>query len=204
MGPGEMILPICSLILFPWAHVVTNIPKAILANYWRRRISVCLQRGVANAINTRTNKLTARTLDTGSSSQGECFFPGLVEEQSEAYRDGSLIACGEDEDSWGCGTMSAWGWGTTGAWRGKGQWILLTVENSKLKDKGKRTAVSGLHFVWSRETKTSHFSISFFTYIIHCTHIFIRRLKFTYVHKYHFYNISWTPVSKPVPLRMLD
>jgi hypothetical protein len=25
--------------------VVTNIPKAILANYWRRRISVCLQRG---------------------------------------------------------------------------------------------------------------------------------------------------------------
>ena len=89
--------------------VVTNIPKAILANYWRRRISVCLQRGVANAINTRTNKLTARTLDTGSSSQGECFFPGLVEEQSEAYRDGSLIACGEEEDSWGCGTMGACG-----------------------------------------------------------------------------------------------
>ena len=89
--------------------IVTQIPKEILANYWRRRISVCLQRGVANAINTRTNKLTARTLDTGSSSQGECFFPGLVEEQPEAYRDGSLIACGEEEDSWGCGTMSAWG-----------------------------------------------------------------------------------------------
>ncbi len=32
-----------------------------------------------------------------------------MEEQSEAYRDGSLIACGEEEDSWGCGTMSAWG-----------------------------------------------------------------------------------------------
>ena len=89
--------------------VVTQIPKAILANNWRRRISVCLQRGVANAINTRTNKLTARTLDTGSSSQGESFFPGLVEEQSEAYRDGSLIACGEEEDSWGCGTMGASG-----------------------------------------------------------------------------------------------
>jgi hypothetical protein len=89
--------------------VVTQIPKAILANYWRRRISVCLQRGVANAINTRTNRLIARTLDTGSSNQGESFFPGLVEEQSEAYRDGSLIACGEEEDSWGCGTMDAWG-----------------------------------------------------------------------------------------------
>ena len=86
--------------------VVTQIPKAILVNYWRRRISVCLQRGVANAINTRTNRLNARTLDTGSSSQRESFFPGLVEEQSEAYRDGSLIACGEEEDSW-CDTMSA-------------------------------------------------------------------------------------------------
>ena len=83
------------LILFPClGAVVTNIPKAVLANYWR---SVCLQRGVTNAINTRTNRLTARTLDT--------------EEQSEAYRDGSLIAYGEEEDSWGCGTMSAWGEG---------------------------------------------------------------------------------------------
>jgi hypothetical protein len=77
--------------------VITQIPKAILANYWRRRISVCLQRGVANAINTRTNKLAARTLDAGSSSaQGESSFPGLVEDHSEAYRDGCPIAWGED------------------------------------------------------------------------------------------------------------
>ena len=62
--------------------VVTHIPKVIIANYWRRRISVCLQRGVANAINARSNRLTARILDTGSSGQGEFFFPGLVEEQS--------------------------------------------------------------------------------------------------------------------------
>ena len=91
--------------------VVTNIPRAILANYWRRRISVCLQRGVANAINTRTNRLTARTLNSGSfaGGQGESSFPGLVEEQSEAYRDGSLIAWGEEEEYWGGGTMSAWG-----------------------------------------------------------------------------------------------
>ena len=41
--------------------VVNHIPKAVLANYRRRRISVSLQRGVANAINTRTNRLTART-----------------------------------------------------------------------------------------------------------------------------------------------
>ena len=48
----------------------TNIPRDILANYWRRRISVCLQSGVANAINTRKiNRLTARTLDA-------VFFPG--------------------------------------------------------------------------------------------------------------------------------
>jgi hypothetical protein len=56
------------------------VTQAILANYWRKRISVCLQRGVVNAIYTRTNRLTARTLDTGFSSQGESFFPGLVEE----------------------------------------------------------------------------------------------------------------------------
>ena len=45
--------------------VMTHILKAILANYWRRRISVCLQRGVANAVNMRANRLTARTLGTG-------------------------------------------------------------------------------------------------------------------------------------------
>ena len=57
----------------------TIIPRAILANYWRRRISVCLQSGVVNAINIRSNRLTtARTLGAGGlhSSQGEAFFPG--------------------------------------------------------------------------------------------------------------------------------
>ena len=60
----------------------THIPRAILAIYWRRRISVCLQSGVANAINTRTNRLTARTLGAGElhSSQGEAFFPCLIED----------------------------------------------------------------------------------------------------------------------------
>ena len=83
--------------LISLGSVVTTIPRAILANYWRRRISVCLQRGVANAINTRTNRLTARTLDAGSASaQGESSFPGLVEAQSEAFRDGALIAWGDD------------------------------------------------------------------------------------------------------------
>jgi hypothetical protein len=58
----------------------TNIPRAILANYWHCRILVCLQSGVANAINTRSNRLkTARTLGAGGlhSSHGEAFFPGL-------------------------------------------------------------------------------------------------------------------------------
>jgi hypothetical protein len=43
----------------------SNIPRAILANYWRCRISGCLQSGVANAINTRSNRLTARSLGAG-------------------------------------------------------------------------------------------------------------------------------------------
>ena len=64
----------------------SNIPRAILANYWHRRISVCLQSGVANAIYTRSNRLIARTFDAGGlhSSHGEAVFPGLIEEQSEA------------------------------------------------------------------------------------------------------------------------
>jgi len=80
----------------------SNIPRAILANYWRRRISVCLQSGVAaNAINTRTNRLTARTLGASGlhPSHGEAFFPGLIEEQSEAFRDGVSIGLdGRDFD----------------------------------------------------------------------------------------------------------
>ena len=80
-----------------------NIPRAILANYWRRRISVCLQSGVANAINTRSNRLTARTLGAGGlhSSHGEAFFPGLIEERSEVFRDG--VPIGRDFDIGQCG-----------------------------------------------------------------------------------------------------
>jgi hypothetical protein len=43
------------------------------------------------------------------STQGESSFPGLVEEQLEAYRDGSLIALGEEAAG-----------GTIGAWSGDG------------------------------------------------------------------------------------
>jgi hypothetical protein len=56
--------------------------------------------------------LTARTLTAGPHiSQGESFYPGLVvEEQAEAYRDGSLIAWGDEEDEGGgLGTTSAGG-----------------------------------------------------------------------------------------------
>ena len=76
----------------------TNILRAILDKYWRRRISVYLQSAVANAINTRSNRLTARTLGAGGlhSSHGEAFFPGLIEEQSEAFRDG--VPIGRDFD----------------------------------------------------------------------------------------------------------
>ncbi len=81
----------------------SNCSREIIANYWRRRISVCLQSGVANTIKTRANRWTARTLTAGPhTSQGETFNPpGLVEEQAEAYRDGSLIAWGDEEDEGG-------------------------------------------------------------------------------------------------------
>ena len=58
-----------------------------------------MQSGVANAINTRSKWLTARTLGAGglhSSHGGEAFFPGLIEEQSEAFRDG--VPIGRDFD----------------------------------------------------------------------------------------------------------
>ena len=51
---------------------------------------------------TRSNRLTARTLTAGPHiSQGESFYPGLVEEQAEAFRDGSLIAWGDEVDDGG-------------------------------------------------------------------------------------------------------
>ena len=76
-------------------------PREITANYWRRRISVCLQTGVANAINTRTNGLAAQTPTGPQATQGESFYPGLIEEQAEAFRDGSRIAWGDEEDDGG-------------------------------------------------------------------------------------------------------
>ena len=77
----------------------SHLPQAVLANYWRRRISVCLQKGVANAINTRTNRLTAQTLIAGPhTGQGESFYPGVIEDQAEAFRDGVLLAWGEESD----------------------------------------------------------------------------------------------------------
>ena len=80
----------------------TNCSREIIANYWRRRIAVCLQCGVAHAINTRSNRLTARTLASGHHiSQGESAYPGLVEEQAEAYRDGTQIAWGDAADDEG-------------------------------------------------------------------------------------------------------
>ena len=64
-------------------------PREITANFWRRRISVCLQSGVANAINTRIHRLAAQTpTDPQAAQEGESFYPGLIEEQAEAYRDG--------------------------------------------------------------------------------------------------------------------
>ena len=69
------------------------IPRAILANYWRRRISVCLQSGVSNAINTRINRLTARTLGAGGlhSSHGEAFFRAQLRSNRRHFETESLL-----------------------------------------------------------------------------------------------------------------
>ena len=75
----------------------TAIPAPILANYWRRRLSVTLQKGNSNAINVRLNRLPAKTLATvadGKFLPGSSR-PGLVEDQAEAYMDGALIPWGD-------------------------------------------------------------------------------------------------------------
>ena len=53
------------------------------------------------AINTSANLLSARTLGASGlhPSHGEAFFPGLIEEQSEAFRDG--VSIGRDFDGGG-------------------------------------------------------------------------------------------------------
>ena len=56
---------------------------------------------MANAINTRTNGLAAQTPTGPHATQGESFYPGLIEEQAEAFRDGSRIAWGDEEDDGG-------------------------------------------------------------------------------------------------------
>ena len=100
---------------------MSHIPQAVLANYWCSRISVCLQRGVANAINTQTNRLTAQTLIVRPhSGQGESFYPGVIEDQAEAFRDGTLLA-------WEGGRRGAQGRRLNGVrnWRdhGCGHWV---------------------------------------------------------------------------------
>ena len=96
-----MILPICSILSSPLGPQFRTVRE-------RRSLPitgggglqfVCRVGGVANAINTRTNRrMTARTLNPGPHTcHGESFYPGLVEEQSAAFRDGSLLITWGDE-----------------------------------------------------------------------------------------------------------
>ena len=62
----------------------SGIPSSILANYWRRRISMTLQKGVANAINTRANRLVNHSLSSPQDA-GESTRPGVIEGQTEAW-----------------------------------------------------------------------------------------------------------------------
>ena len=74
----------------------SGISIAILANYWRRRISMALQKGVANAINTRINRLVDHSL-TSPQDAGESASPGVIEEQSEAWVNGIQLGWGEGD-----------------------------------------------------------------------------------------------------------
>ena len=59
----------------------SGIPFAVLANYWRRRIFMSLQKGVAHAVNTRVNQLISRNL-VGSQDAGEL---EVIEEHADAW-----------------------------------------------------------------------------------------------------------------------
>ena len=74
----------------------SGISFPILANYWRRRISMSLQKGIANAINTRANRLATNSL-TSIKDAGESAVPGVIEEQAEAWINGSLLDWGEND-----------------------------------------------------------------------------------------------------------
>ena len=74
----------------------SGISIVILANYWRRRISMALQKGVANAINTRVNRLVNHSL-TSPQDAGESASPGIIEGQSEAWVNGFQIDWGAED-----------------------------------------------------------------------------------------------------------
>ena len=73
----------------------SGISYAILANYWRRRISMALQKGVAEAINTRVNRLVSHSL-TSPQDAGESASLGVIEGQTEAWINGIQLGWGED------------------------------------------------------------------------------------------------------------
>ena len=66
------------------------------ANYWRRRISMALQKGEAVVINTRINCLVNRSL-TSPQDAGESVSPGVIEGQTEACINGIQLGWGEDD-----------------------------------------------------------------------------------------------------------
>ena len=57
---------------------------------------MALQKGVANAINTRINRLVDHSL-TSPQDAGESASPGVIEEQSEAWVNGIQLGWGEGD-----------------------------------------------------------------------------------------------------------
>ena len=76
-----------------------NVPKAVLTNYWARRISVALHRGVARAQLGRCARLRNhyRWEEVNKRAQGdEALWHGVVEDQSIANVRGLHISPGDD------------------------------------------------------------------------------------------------------------
>ena len=55
-----------------------------------------LQKGVANAVNTRVNRLVSHSLTSSRDAAGESAAPNVMEEQAEAWVNGSQIEWGVD------------------------------------------------------------------------------------------------------------
>lgn len=76
-----------------------HIPKGILANYWRRRLSIALQSGVSSAINARAYRIMTNSL-VSEAKADESQFRDLIKGHAEAWVNG--VNLDADCINWDC------------------------------------------------------------------------------------------------------